>query len=175
MEMKMRMRRRLGRRATFAGVGVAAVATLAVLVGNASGTGRVLDPTVVTERQIPTNSTSIVLDPVPAGYEPTIDSEQAVDLSLAASPVDATAADSVSPTLAIVTNTQSHDVKTGELTLDHVPAWVVSLDGVCVPVLGAGSIEGSDSSFSADDCAGSQVNVIIDAESGDFIEAFSDM
>jgi hypothetical protein len=115
-----------------------------------------------------------VLDPVPTDYEAAIDSDLAVALALEASPVDGSAATSVKPTLAVVTNTQSHDVNTGELTVDHVPAWVVTLDGVCVPVYGAGSINGSDGYSSTEDCAGTQVNVIIDATTGEFIEAFSD-
>jgi hypothetical protein len=54
------------------------------------------------------------------------------------------------------------------LLFDGLPAWVVRVEKICVPVFG-----GRDSDPEPDACAGNQIHVVVDASSGDWIEDYS--
>ena len=49
--------------------------------------------------------------------------------------------------------------------IDGVTAWVVTADGVCVPIIGNPAY--------ADECAGTTMNIVVDASTGEWISSFS--
>jgi hypothetical protein len=156
---------------TALGVGVVALAFLPW------GRLRAQSGPVVTAPETIQETTTIpvvgdVLDPPPAGYQPTVTWQSAVAIAKAWE--DASSATSIRPVLALFTNPNEVPVTnerqeapaiTGPPLVVKVPAWLVTIEGVCIPFYGghAGAIE----------CGGHQATVVINADSGDVIEEFS--
>ena len=66
----------------------------------------------------------------------------------------------------LVTFTDLHwkDQSSGERLVENVPAWVVTFQDICVPFYGP---------TPEPKCAGTELHVVIDSRSGEYIEAFS--
>jgi hypothetical protein len=110
---------------------------------------------------------SILLNPVPDGYVPRISRDKALEIAKGVEPVS----NDVSIQLASITipgvgPVDSDGKPTGPDLYQEVPAWVVTIEGVCIPFLGEGTPP-------KDGCVGHEADVIIDAEAGSVIEDYS--
>jgi hypothetical protein len=118
----------------------------------------------------------ISLDPPSASQQPNVSADAAV--ATARSVANFAAPDSnVTPTFAIYTNQGIRSIpadapegaqgQSGARSWVRIPVWIVTFDDVCVPFFGpAGG--------AASGCAGSEWNVVVDADSGEYIQGFSD-
>ena len=107
--------------------------------------------------------------------------EQALNTAAEEAPGGFAEADSVIPVLARFTNLGTRPVIPdpsgtqasweGPLLYDRVLAWIVTLDGVCVPYHGPVSLSGE--AAPRPPCAGTELNIVIDATTGEFIQSFS--
>lgn len=138
----------------------AAIVTTVLAMTQTHGTGL---PTVTTQRgteEFP--GVDVVLEAPPEGFEPAVSAEKAAEFAASRWPDG----DVSLATLVTFTNPAMRD-ESG-LIFDHLPAWVVRVEKVCVPVLG-----GRDSSIEPGECAGNQISVVVDASSGQWIQDYS--
>lgn len=123
-------------------------------------------------REIP--DVHVVLKSLPDSYEPKISSSQAVDIAMRVWDVADDPDASVKPVLALFTNELRRPVDaetlkpTGPLLYEDVPVWNVEVNGLCTPVFGGFNT----SSSVREQCATTEQNVVIDAETGEIIEDF---
>lgn len=181
------------RRAVIGGVLAALVVALAsaasvwAAIGGGSGSSEstgVQSPEVVRSPENVPN-TGISLDPVAPDFKPTISASQALDLAKQQTPVAWQVKSVVTPRLAVLTDWNDRMVDTGALVVDHVPVWIVRVQGVCVPSYGPGlnpaaakaAMDGEatppPSLVAPPECAGQEINVVIDAQTGRYLRAYS--
>ncbi len=116
----------------------------------------------------------VVLDAVPAAYQPRISAEEAVAIAKAQFS-DSGEADTIQPTLALFTNLHM-EVVPDVRAFNQRPSWVVTLTGMCVPRFGGfrGAWPGSSGDGApAAACVGTEWNVAVDATTGEMLQAFS--
>ncbi|SRR6266571_4578320 len=118
------------------------------------------------------NPMGYILDPPPSGYTPSVTANEAV--AIASTRVDAANATSVTSTLVSFTDLGSVPVTDdgaplGPPQIKDVPAWVVTVDGICVPAF----VHNIYAPGPVSACAGHEYNVVIDAQTGAVIEGFS--
>lgn len=112
------------------------------------------------------------LQPLDSGFKPAITSEDAVKTAQSYH-TDATGSDvSFTPILGAYTNQQI--LQGGEPLIENVPAWVVTINGLCEDAVGGGvRVYEDDVSSAVPRCAITTRNVVISAATGELIEDFS--
>ena len=177
---------RFARRAVVTGL-VTTVALGAVLLSALSGRAdnRINHlPTLTTPASL---GGHVLYEPVPAGTTVDLSSDQALDAAKSMAPGGYSRATAIELQLVLFTDTDARSVvpasggdgvvSEGPLLYSRVPAWIVSIEGICVPY--HGPVVGSDATplpagqVLRPTCAGSELNLVIDANSGEVIQAFS--
>ncbi len=119
-----------------------------------------------------------ILDPPPKKFAPPVTWEQAV--AVAKTREDTSKAGRITPILALYTNPRAFPVSNeqvvpytvlGPPTVLKVPAWLITIDGVCIPIFGGFRRDGASTTDPV--CAGTQATVVVNALTGQFIEEFS--
>ena len=112
------------------------------------------------------------LQPLDNGYSPAITSDDAVKTAQSYH-TDATGSDvSFTPILGAYTNEQIR--QGGKPLIENVPAWVLTIDGLCEDAVGGGvRVYEKDVSSAVSECAITTRNVVISAVTGELIEDFS--
>ena len=155
-------RTKAGTRATVAlgGFFTATLAALAVVwtAHQEKVAPSVLTPSVQDESEV-LSAWDVQLDPPPEGFASKITAEEAVDESRGY----AGKATAFAPTLASFTNLTLTDHGSSGLLYDHVPAWLVEIEGACIGRRGPDSDGG---------CASRTEWVVINATSGEVLQAF---
>ncbi len=134
-----------------------------------------VDPPSRLSRQETFPASDIVLDPPSSDYQPVVDASAAVATAEQHEPTDQ--ASRISPLLALFTNQAAvpvgadTDQPIGPPIWVRVPAWIVTVDGVCIPVFG-GFVH-TDNPTSLSSCAGTQAHLVINATTGEFLEEFT--
>jgi hypothetical protein len=129
----------------------------------------------------------VLYEPVPPGTTVKLDSEDAVAAARTIGPGGYDRASAIESQLVLFTDTDARSIEPasggdgvvseGPLLYAEIPAWIVSLDGLCIPY--HGPARGSDATplpaelIPRPTCAGSELNLVIDANSGEMIQAFS--
>jgi hypothetical protein len=115
---------------------------------------------------------TVVLDPIPSAYQPGVTADDAIAVAHEEI-ADFESADSVQPTLALFSNL-TLEAAPGVLAFRQVPAWVVTVQGICVPVFGH-RFPPDDGGTGAHttNCAGTEWNVAVDATTGLMLQVFS--
>lgn len=135
------------------------------------------DPPVIYPPETVTQTTTIpvmeyVLDPPAPGYTPAVSWEQAV--AIAQTQEDTSHATAIHSLLALFTDpgqvpvtdeTVTDPAVTGPPILSQIPAWLVTIDGVCIPDLGGVP--------PAVLCATTQATVVINAQTGEVLKDYS--
>ncbi len=119
----------------------------------------------------------IRLEPPPANYEPSVSESDALELSRShAFGADLEKSHPVAR-LASYTNEDIRPVEgengegpPGPLLYENVPMWVVTYDEACVPVYGPPELR---EGLATRPCASSEINVVLDADTGEYIHAYS--
>lgn len=144
---------------------------LAVTVAKATNTTPTVLTAVTIDRTV-TLSDGEILEPVPDGYVPKINSDEAV--KIAESLADPTGADSVVPQLALYTDPGSQPVEgpddspVGQPLWLKIPAWMVSIEGIpCIESSGGGFFQGGKIACNH------EMNVVVSADTGQEIEMFT--
>jgi hypothetical protein len=133
--------------------------------------GPVLLPPETVRETITVPVMGFVLDPPPAGFVPAISWERA--LELAGSEEDASNTEEIRSMLALFTNPGEVPVSnelieepavTGPPLTVKIPAWLITIDGVCIPSYGPSRGER---------CATTEATVVINADTGEVILEYS--
>lgn len=122
----------------------------------------------------------ILLQPPSAQMTPRVTGEEAASVAWRDYAAYATAASASTPTLALYSNQSWHGsgrsdlpdqaADPAQLRFQNVPVWVVAFDNACISSHGPpGSPSGE-----ASGCTNTEWNVVIDAETGEYIQGFSD-
>jgi hypothetical protein len=124
----------------------------------------------------------LILDPVASDFVPLITPTQALFVAEEqglGTPPDADR----SLTLASFTDTEWRPSAGDDSTADdgpplysQVPAWIVTYRNVCVPNSGPAETDApisGDKTAKQSDCAGTELNVVVDATTGSYLEAYS--
>ncbi|MBK5228141.1 MAG: hypothetical protein JJE05_06490 [Actinobacteria bacterium] len=121
---------------------------------------------------------NIVLEPPAPAMSPKVTGEQAAATALSYAAY-ATPDSTISKTFAIFTNTgwealssqdaESSQQSEGTLLFDRVPVWIVAFDKACVPQHGPALTDTEKTG-----CRNTEWNVVVNAETGEYIQAFSD-
>ena len=132
------------------------------------------DPRVL-ERATGVPGFEIELEVPPDLVRPSISSNVAIEIARQHGYGENDDAASVTPMLALFTSGRKRviggePIETAATVPLHkdVLAWILSFDGVCVPVMGP-----PGHSSNVPDCAGTEINVVVNAWTGDYIEAYS--
>jgi hypothetical protein len=134
-------------------------------------------PPIIYPPQTITQTTTVpvmeyVLDPPAPSYTPAVSWEQAV--AIAQTQEDTTNAESIQPVLALFTNpshvpvtdeTVEDPAVTGPPIIVQVPAWLVTIDGVCIPDMAP--------SQPVSLCATTVATVVINADTGAVTQEYS--
>ncbi len=121
-------------------------------------------PATVTELEDPVyvEGMDILLEPPPSSLKATTTAEEALAIAWAEEGrADATSA---TATLALFTSSQ--------VVRKEAPTWIVTYAGVCIPIYGPITDETTDDA-KTQECAATELNVIIDAATGEFVAAYS--
>lgn len=101
-----------------------------------------------------------IFDPPESGYQPAVSAEEALAVALHEGGVPGRPSGAEAKLVSLTTTLGPQ--------MTEVPAWVVSLQGVCVPVRG-----GMRADVPPSACAGTTWNALIDAETGAFIAGYA--
>lgn len=164
------------RRATLSvGVVVLAIATVLWVSVSSQAGPEILPAEVLSEPMTipPGTETSLVFQPPEADYTPPLTAEEA--LSISGKIIDPSEATSVKATLALFTNPTYRPVTpdgdpTGPPLWEKLPVWLVTVDGICAGDSGGGFILPDQSSpQKLEPCPNHEVNIIIDATTGEYL------
>jgi hypothetical protein len=107
----------------------------------------------------------ITIEPPEDGFEPVITGERALQLARKEMP-GARNATEVTPMFGLFTKRIP-----GGVSIEHRPAWIVRIQGVCVPAFGPAVVDGHLAE--PQPCLSSEWNVVIDATTGKWLLDFS--
>jgi hypothetical protein len=107
---------------------------------------------------------NVMLEPPPSKSGPHLSSQQAIDAARRAGHGENEGASAVTPRLALYTR-WNRSMRAKPLHKDLL-VWILRFEGVCVPVMGP------PQPFPPQ-CAGTEINVVVDASTGRVLEAYS--
>jgi hypothetical protein len=109
-----------------------------------------------------------VMAPLPDGYSAAVTVDQALAVAEKMHQGEYDQVTKVTPTLALYSNTNVVEVDSGKRLIENVPAWVITIEGLCATFWGGFSPQ--DDKGVQESCVPQTRHVVIDAESGEFIE-----
>lgn len=145
------------------------VGTLATIVlGQAEETPQVLQPQPI-ETPLSVSEGGILFVPAPEEPPPAISGERAVELAREEMP-GAKRAASIQASYGLFTK-----VLPERVLYDKVPAWIVTMKGMCVPAFGPAvvDVDGETRLAEPPRCIGNEWNVVVDANTGEILLDFS--
>ena len=166
--------RSVGPRRVISTLGVVALLSIIAITADAfTGSDVIVKDKTIAE---PTSPGGHVLFEPPDDGPPGVTREEALDLAKQEAPGLFQEADAIEIQLVRFTDLNARgisdvDGREGPLIHEKVLAWVVTLRGVCFPVMGR--VFATPPPTPPPTCAGTEMNLVLDASTGEFIEGFS--